>query len=55
MEAAVTIDQFGKLLQSEQEDNALLRVLRQLQSTVMPQGTDSPSSDVPQIFWGGWA
>ncbi len=54
MEATITIEQFGQLLQSSDEDNILLRMLRQLQSKTNFEQAQTPPVEGPCMTWCGW-
>ncbi len=54
MEATVSIEQFGRLLQLEEEDGALLRVVRQLQSILKGGDVQAFAPQPTAISWVGW-
>ena len=54
MEAAMTIQDFGALLQSEQESNPLLEILRSLTTLDGPETVRVLKGYGIQSFWMGW-
>lgn len=55
MDAAITIQEFGQLLQNEQEESPLLRVLRSLQFVERPAPVHGPiKPDGGELTWMGW-
>ncbi len=55
MEATITIEQFGIILQSE-DDNLLLQLIRQLQSKInLDQSHYRPPVEGPTMAWTGWS
>lgn len=56
MNAAMTIEEFNAFLKSEQQDNALLDLLRKLTKIEKPEEVRTIQHIVgPQANWQGWA
>ncbi|MEJ5199590.1 MAG: hypothetical protein WHX53_11760 [Anaerolineae bacterium] len=55
MNAAMTIEEFNAFLKSEQQDNALLDLLRKLTKIEKPEEVRTIQHIVgPQTAWQGW-
>lgn len=54
MDAAMTIQGFNALLTSEQDENPLLKVLRQLTTLKKPEDVRLLAVE-PQLSWQGWS
>ncbi len=55
MNAAMTIEEFNAFLKSEQQDNALLDLLRRLTKIEKPEDVRAIQRIVTQVNWQGWA
>jgi len=56
MNAAMTIEEFNAFLKSEQQDNALLDLLRRLTKIEKPEDVRAIQRIIgPQATWQGWA
>jgi|GEM_PF-2095644 len=56
MNAAMTIEEFNAFLKSEQQDNALLDLLRRLTKIEKPEDVRAIQRIIgPNTAWQGWA
>ena len=56
MNAAMTIEEFNVFMQSDQQESALLNLLRKLARLEKPEDVRAMQQIVgPQVGWQGWA
>lgn len=56
MNAAMTIEEFNVFMQSDQQENALLNLLRKLARLEKPEDVRAMQQIIgPQTAWQGWA